>query len=80
MLLFVRKGCDFCHGLPKVDGLLTFEVSQTSQGPRMMVDGHLIPVPAEIRGLPALKDGNAIIMGKRLVKEHLERKTNTPGV
>lgn len=56
-----------------MEGLTIFEVSQTSQGPKIMVEGVLIPVPAEIRGLPALKDGNTIIMGKNLVREHLEK-------
>jgi hypothetical protein len=79
MLLFVRKGCDFCKGLPKVGGLTTFEVSQTPQGPKIMVEGVLVPLPAEIRGLPALKDENTIVMGKNLVRDHLEKKAKATG-
>ena len=73
MLLFVRKGCDFCKGLPVVRDLKIFEVSQTSKGPMMMVEGKLIPGPEHVRGLPALLVGTELTMGKTLVRERLEK-------
>ncbi len=78
MLLFVRKGCDFCKGLPALSGLKVLEVSQTSQGPKMMVEGVLVPVPPEVRGLPALLVGHELIMGKNFVKERIAKLAAEP--
>jgi hypothetical protein len=68
MMLFVRKGCDFCRDLPKVDDLVIIEVSQTPRGPKMMVEGRLMPIPPAVRGLPALVIGTEVTLGKNTVK------------
>lgn len=73
MLLFVRKGCDFCKGLPQVSGLKILEVSQTSSGPKMMIDGVLVDVPPTVKGLPALLLGHELVMGKNFVRERLNK-------
>jgi hypothetical protein len=78
MLLFVRKGCDFCKGLPKLAGLQVLEVSQTPRGPQMMVEGMMVPVPAHVKGLPALLIGHELIMGKNFVKDRINKLAAEP--
>ncbi len=73
MLLFVRKGCDFCKNLPTVEGLRILEVSQTSGGPKIMVEGSMVAVPPEVKGLPALLIGHELIMGKNFVLDRMKK-------
>lgn len=79
MLLFVRKGCDFCRNLPKVKDLHILEVSQTAVGLKIMVEGALIPVPPEVQGLPALRIGHELILGKFFVSERLKKVAEEQG-
>ena len=78
MLLFVRKGCDFCAGLPKLAGLQILEVSQTARGPKMMIEGVLVDVPPTVKGLPALLVGHELIMGKNFVRDRLNQLAAEP--
>ncbi len=73
MLLFVRGGCSFCKGLPTRKDLQVFEVSGPTGAPTITLGDSQIPLPPEIWALPALKDGNTVIMGPAPILEHLEK-------
>lgn len=72
MLLFVKDGCRFCDAVSKYDGVTKLRVKATGRGPKVDMQGTLIDLPPEVKGLPALLDGHQLFLGEAPILEHLK--------
>lgn len=70
MILFVRENCTFCQDLPAAEGLQVMHIEDQEPGQPLMMrmpDGQKLPVPADVKALPALLVGNGLYIGKDVI-------------
>jgi hypothetical protein len=76
MILIIREGCDFCKDLKPRLGLLIAKFI-SGDPPQIEVEGHRMPPPLQLPGLPALLDGEKLYVGRQAVLERLEGENET---